>query len=310
MPKILAIASQKGGVGKTTTAINLAAALASQYYETLLIDFDPQGNSTSGFGIRKSGLTSSIYNVLIDGDSLDSVTKPTLLDLCKIVPAGLDLVGAEIELINVPAREARLKSAIAGLQKVYDFIIIDCPPSLGLLTENALTAAHSIIIPIQCEFYALEGLGQLLKFVEMIKRSLNQSLAVEGVLLTMYDSRLNLSMQVREQIIKYFGEKVYKTIVPRTIRLAEAPGFGQPITTYDKRSVGAEAYMKLAKEIIAREKMNRKLIIPEMPKEAKHTGGSAAGDAILNKPVPETKPVNTAETAPAAPAGPQEQSRG
>ncbi|OQA90951.1 MAG: Sporulation initiation inhibitor protein Soj [Elusimicrobia bacterium ADurb.Bin231] len=270
MSKIIAVANQKGGVGKTTTALNLAAALAASYYETLLIDFDPQGNSTSGFGIRKNNLKASIYNALIDNVPLEEIVIPTGVELCSIAPSGLDLVGAEVELVNVPERASKLKEALAKYKKVYDFIIIDCPPALGLLTENAFTAANSIIIPIQCEYYALEGLGQLLKFVEMIKMTFNPHLAIEGVLLTMYDSRVNLSSQVQNQIKKYFGEKVYKTIIPRTIRLAEAPGFGQPIITYDKRSTGAEAYINLSKEVIAKEKEHRRLNLPELAEE-KHT---------------------------------------
>lgn len=267
MSKIIAIANQKGGVGKTTTSINIAATLSTLYYETLLIDFDPQGNSTSGFGIKKSELTSSVYNVLIDNELIENVVKPTDQELCDILPSGLDLVGAEIELVNIQGRESKLKDALQKYRKVYDYIIIDCPPSLGLLTENAFVAADSILIPIQSEYYALEGLGQLLKFMDMMKRAFNPDLTVEGVLLTMYDARLNLSGQVREQITKYFSDKVYDTVIPRNIRLAEAPGFGQPITSYDKRSPGAEAYMKLAKEIISKNKTNKKIVIPDLPAE-------------------------------------------
>jgi len=272
MTKIIAIANQKGGVGKTTTSINIAATLSNLYYETLLIDFDPQGNSTSGFGIKKTELTSNIYNVLIDNETIESIVKPTTVELCDILPSGLDLVGAEIELVNITGRETKLKEALQKYTKVYDFIIIDCPPSLGLLTENAFIAADSILIPIQCEYYALEGLGQLLKFMDMMKQAFNPALTVEGVLLTMYDARLNLSSQVREQIIKYFGDKVYDTVIPRNIRLAEAPGFGQPITLYDKRSPGAEAYLKLAKEIIARNKTNKRITIPAVPAETNKGG--------------------------------------
>jgi len=249
MSKIIVIANQKGGVGKTTTAINLSASLALLSYETLLIDMDPQANSTSGFGIKKDEVSASIYNVLIDDKLLEDTILPTDIEWCEIVPSGLDLVGAEIELVNMLARETRLKTALAKFEKVYDYIIIDCPPSLGLLTVNALTAAHSVIIPIQCEYYALEGLGQLLKLIDILKKNLNSGLYVEGVLLTMYDARINLSGQVIEEIKKYFGDKVYKTIIPRNVRLAEAPGFGKPVILYDKHSRGAEAYMNLAKEI-------------------------------------------------------------
>lgn len=253
MSKIIVIANQKGGVGKTTTAINLSASLAMLSYETLLIDIDPQANSTSGFGIKKDEISASIYDVLIDDKLLEDTILPTEIEWCEIVPSGLDLVGAEVELVNMLARETRLKTALAKFEKVYDYIIIDCPPSLGLLTVNALTAADSVIIPIQCEYYALEGLGQLLKLIDALKKTLNPNLYVEGVLLTMYDARINLSGQVIEEIKKYFGDRVYATIIPRNVRLAEAPGFGKPVILYDKYSRGAEAYMNLAKEIMGRE---------------------------------------------------------
>ncbi|MEW6557980.1 MAG: ParA family protein [Elusimicrobiota bacterium] len=249
MSKIIAIANQKGGVGKTTTAINLSASLAILSNETLLIDMDPQANATSGFGIKKEEIVSSIYNVLIDEQLLENVILPTEIEWCEIVPSGLDLVGAEVELVNMLARETRLKNALAKFDKVYDYIIVDCPPSLGLLTVNALVAAHSVIIPIQCEYYALEGLGQLLKLIDALKKTLNPNLYVEGVLLTMYDARVNLSGQVIEEIKKYFGDKVYKTIIPRNVRVAESPGFGKPVVLYDKNSRGAEAYLNLAKEM-------------------------------------------------------------
>ncbi|MDD5688109.1 MAG: AAA family ATPase [Elusimicrobia bacterium] len=258
MSKVIAIANQKGGVGKTTTAINLSASLASLNYETLLIDLDPQANATSGFGIKKDEVTSSIYNVLIDDSLLEDTILPTDVEWCEIVPSGLDLVGAEVELVNMLSRETRLKNALSKFQSVYDYIIIDCPPSLGLLTVNAFCVANSVIIPIQCEYYALEGLGQLLKLVEAIKKTLNHQLYVEGVLLTMYDARLNLSGQVIEEIKKYFGDKVYKTIIPRNVRLAEAPGFGKPVILYDKHSRGTEAYLNLAKEMIDKESEKEK----------------------------------------------------
>ena len=259
MSKIIVIANQKGGVGKTTTAINLSASLALLSYETLLIDMDPQANSTSGFGIKKDEVSASIYNVLIDDKMLEDTILPTEIEWCEIVPSGLDLVGAEVELVNMLARETRLKTALAKFEKVYDYIIIDCPPSLGLLTVNALTAANSVIIPIQCEYYALEGLGQLLKLIDALKKNLNPNLYVEGVLLTMYDARINLSGQVITEIKKYFGDKVYKTIIPRNVRLAEAPGFGKPVILYDKHSRGAEAYINFAKEItgLENEKKNK-----------------------------------------------------
>ncbi|MBI5574250.1 MAG: ParA family protein [Elusimicrobia bacterium] len=253
MSKIIVIANQKGGVGKTTTAINLSASLALLSYETLLIDMDPQANSTSGFGIKKDEVSANIYNVLIDDKLLEDTILPTEIEWCEIVPSGLDLVGAEVELVNMLARETRLKTGLAKFEKVYDYIIIDCPPSLGLLTVNALTAANSVIIPIQCEYYALEGLGQLWKLIELLKKTLNPNLYLEGVLLTMYDARINLSGQVIEEVKKYFGDKVYNTIIPRNVRLAEAPGFGKPVILHDKHSRGAEAYMNLAKEITNKE---------------------------------------------------------
>lgn len=254
MSKIIVIANQKGGVGKTTTAVNLSASLATLSYETLLIDMDSQANATSGWGIKKEEITSSIYNVLMEDKLLEDTILPTEIEWCEIVPSGLDLVGAEVELVNVLTRESRLKNALAKFEKVYDYIIIDCPPSLGLLTVNALSAANSVIIPIQCEYYALEGLGQLLKLIEALKKTLNHDLYVEGVLLTMYDARINLSGQVIEEIKKYFPDKVYKTIIPRNVRIAEAPGFGKPVILYDRHSRGAEAYLNLAKEITGKEK--------------------------------------------------------
>jgi chromosome partitioning protein len=250
MSKIIAIANQKGGVGKTTTAINLAASLAHLGQETLLIDMDPQGNSTSGLGIEKKTLEKSIYRVLIDEMLLEDVLRSTELDWLDIAPAQTDLIGAEVELVNMPNRELKLKQALDKFHKVYKYVIIDCPPSLGLLTLNTLVAANSIIIPIQCEYYALEGLGQLLKTIELVRNNLNQELSLEGVLLTMYDGRMNLSQQVVEEIKKHFGDKVYNTRIPRTVRLAEAPGFGKPVLLYDKSCKGTEAYLDLAKEFL------------------------------------------------------------
>ncbi|OGS33436.1 MAG: sporulation initiation inhibitor Soj [Elusimicrobia bacterium RIFOXYC2_FULL_34_12] len=255
MSKIIVIANQKGGVGKTTTAINLAASFAILSYETLLIDLDPQANATSGFGIKKEEISASIYNVLIEDVLLEDAILPTDVEWCEIVPSSMDLVGAEIELVSMLSRESRLKNALAKFDNVYDYIIIDCPPSLGLLTINALTSANSVIIPIQCEYYALEGLEQLKKIVDKVKKVLNPNLFVEGVLLTMYDARVNLSAQVKDEISKYFGDKVYKTIIPRNVRLAEAPSFGKPVILYDKHSRGAEEYLNLAKEIIAKKEL-------------------------------------------------------
>jgi len=250
MSKIIAIANQKGGVGKTTTAVNLAASLAHLGQETLLIDMDPQGNTTSGLGIEKKSLEKSIYRVLIDEMLLEEVLLTTELDWLDIAPAHTDLIGAEVILVIMPNREQKLKQALDKFHKVYKYVIIDCPPSLGLLTLNSLVAANSIIIPIQCEYYALEGLGQLLKTIDLVRNNLNPELLLEGVLLTMYDGRMNLSQQVVDEIKKHFNNKVYETKIPRTVRLAEAPGFGKPVLLYDKSCKGAEAYLDLAREFL------------------------------------------------------------
>lgn len=254
MSEIIVIANQKGGVGKTTTAINLSASLATLSHETLLIDLDPQANSTSGLGIKKDEVKFSIYDVLMNDTLLEDVILPTDIEWCELVPSGLDLVGAEVELVNVLSRETRLKDALAKFERVYEYIIIDCPPSLGLLTINALTAANSLIIPVQCEYYAMEGLDRLLELQKKLKQVLNSNLTLAGVLLTMYDARLNLSEQVITEIKKCFGSKVYKTIIPRNVRIAEAPSFGKPVILYDRRSKGAEAYLNFAKEISGGEK--------------------------------------------------------
>ncbi|HBU70424.1 MAG TPA: hypothetical protein DEE98_08615 [Elusimicrobia bacterium] len=253
MSKIIAIANQKGGVGKTTTAINLAASLAHLGQETLLIDLDPQANATSGLGVDKKTVDKNIYQVLINQTLLEDVLHSTELDWLDLAPSHIDLIGAEVELVNMESRESKLKDALAKFQKVYKYIVIDCPPSLGLLTLNALVSAHAVLIPIQCEYYALEGLGQLLKSIDLIRQSLNPALALEGVLLTMYDSRLNLSQQVIDEVKKHFGDKVYNTLIQRTVRLAEAPGFGKPVILYDKSSKGAQLYLDLAKEFLSRQ---------------------------------------------------------
>ena len=259
MSKIIAIANQKGGVGKTTTAINLAASLAHLGEETLLIDMDPQGNTTSGLGIDKKSLKKNIYRVLIDEMMLEEILLTTELDWLDLAPAHTDLIGAEVELVNMSGREHKLKKALDKFHKVYKYIIIDCPPSLGLLTLNSLVAAESVLIPIQCEYYALEGLGQLLKTVDLIRNSFNAELLLEGVLLTMYDSRMNLSQQVVDEIKKFFGDKVYETRIPRTVRLAEAPGFGKPVILYDRTCKGSEAYLEFAKEFIKKQNENKAL---------------------------------------------------
>lgn len=243
--------NQKGGVGKTTTAVNLSSCLAAAEHKTCLIDMDPQANSTSGIGIARD-IEPSVYDVLIGNKSIHEVIQSTELGYLNIVPSSIALVGAEIELVNMMSRESRLKSALTHIVNDYEYIIIDCPPSLGLLTINTLTAANSIIIPIQCEYYALEGLSQLVNTIDLVKENLNPTLSIEGVLLTMYDGRLNLSRQVSDEVRKYFQEKVYNTVISRNVRLSEAPSFGKPIILYDILSTGAENYMSLTQEVLAR----------------------------------------------------------
>lgn len=253
LSKIIAITNQKGGVGKTTTSVNLGAALASLGKKVLLVDIDPQGNTTSGIGINKADVEYCIYDVIInDVDPKDAMMQ-TNIDNLYIIPATIQLAGAEIELVPTISREVRLKRSLQLISHMFDYILIDCPPSLGILTVNSLTAADSVIIPIQCEYYALEGLSQLLNTVRLVQKHLNTNLAIEGVLLTMLDARTNLGIQVIEEVKKYFQDKVYKTIIPRNVRLSEAPSHGQSIITYDPKSRGSEVYMELAKEVMISE---------------------------------------------------------
>lgn len=250
MGKIVAIANQKGGVGKTTTAVNLSACMALSGKNVLLIDMDPQGNSTSGLGVEKGDLNSCIYDVLIEDENIQQVIQPTEIENLYIVPATIALAGAEIELVSILSRENRLKYALTDVIEQFDYIFIDCPPSLGLLTLNSLTAANELIIPVQCEYYALEGLTQLLSTVRLVQKHLNKQLRIAGVLLTMLDARTNLGLQVIEEVKKYFQDKVYQTIIPRNVRLSEAPSHGKPVILYDARSKGAEVYSELAKEVM------------------------------------------------------------
>lgn len=260
MGKIIAFANQKGGVGKTTTCVNIAAYMAVMGKKVLILDMDPQGNASSGVGIEKKSDTKTIYNI-IDGDAfVHEVILPTYLDGLDIIPATVDLAGAEIDLVQMSSREKIVKNILGRIKNNYDFILIDCPPSLGLLTVNALTASDSIIIPIQCEFFPLEGLSQLMNTVRLIKHHLNPTLDVEGVVLTMKDSRSNLVSQVSQEIIKFFGKKVFQTAIPRNIRLAEAPSHGEAIVSYDFASKGSQAYMLLTQEILKRNKMDFKEI--------------------------------------------------
>jgi chromosome partitioning protein len=249
MGKIIAVTNQKGGVGKTTTAVNLAACLAEFDHKVLLVDADPQGNATSGLGFDKYKRALCVYNGLVEGVPAADLVSPTVLTNLDVLPSAIQLAGAELELIALPEREFRLRRLLSPVRDRYAYILVDCPPSLGLLTINALTAADTLLVPIQCEFYALEGVAQLMKTIDLVKANFNRDLALEGILMTMYDGRTNLSVQVENEVRRYFGEKVYKTIIPRNVRLSEAPSFGQTILQYDRKSKGAEEYINFAREV-------------------------------------------------------------
>ncbi len=252
MGRIIAITNQKGGVGKTTTAINLSACLAEAGQRVLTVDFDPQGNATSGLGLEKDTIENTVYELLLGECTVEECVTPSIQVRLDVLPSNMDLSGAEIELLDMENKESILKNNLKLLENQYDFIIIDCPPSLNLLTINALTAADTVLIPIQCEYYALEGLSQVLKTVQLVQKKLNPQLEVEGVVFTMYDSRTNLSLEVVENVKEHLNENIYKTIIPRNVRLAEAPSYGTPINMYDGRSSGAESYRMLAAEVIGR----------------------------------------------------------
>ena len=249
MGKIISVANQKGGVGKTTTTVNLSTILAKKGKKVLLIDTDPQGNATSGLGVSKD-VELSVYDILIGDTEFDETLQETAIKNLKVCPSNISLAGAEVQLVSMMSREQRLKNKLDKIKDQYDYILIDCPPSLGLVTLNAFTASDSVLIPVQCEYFALEGLGQLLNTVNLVKKHLNKNLEIEGALLTMYDARTNLSNQVVKEVKKYFEDKVYKTVIPRNVRLSEAPSYGMPITVYDPRSKGAKAYEKFAKELL------------------------------------------------------------
>lgn len=257
MGKVISIANQKGGVGKTTTAVNLSTILAKKGKKVLLIDTDPQGNATSGLGIDKN-VNFSVYDVIINDVEIENTLQKTQIKNLEVCPSNVNLAGAEVELVSMMSREQRLKEKIDCVKDKYDYIIIDCPPSLGLITLNTFTASDSVLIPVQCEYYALEGLGQLINTINLVKKHLNKELMIEGSLLTMFDIRTNLSNQVVKEVTKYFGDRVYKTVIPRNVKLSEAPSFGMPISVYDPRSKGAKSYDKFVKEFLKKNEEEQK----------------------------------------------------